>query len=328
MRAVVIDRVGGPETLRLGDLPVPEPGPGEVLVRVAYAGVNPADWKTREGWLEPFFEYAFPFVLGYDMAGTVAAVGPDVAGLAPGERVVAYSQQGAGAHGSYAEYALADAAQVVGLPDGVDLRTAAALPVAGVTAWEGLFVSGALEAGHRVLVHGGSGGVGSYAVQLARHAGATVAVTCSRPNADYVRGLGADRVIDYRDESVADAVRAWAPEGVDIVLDAVGQGSLLAAVELTRPGGRVAPIATLDFSEPAHDAAAAAERGVRIVPTITNHERSGEQLRGLVALLADGHLRAPEIHVVPLDQVQAAHERVQTGHVRGKIVLEVAGEVA
>lgn len=328
MRAVVIDRTGGPDALRLADLPAPEPGPGEVLVEVAFAGVNPADWKTREGWLEPFFTYRFPLVLGYDMAGTVASTGADVEGLEPGDRVVAYSQQGGGADGSYAEFALADATQVVKLPAGVDLATAAALPVPGVTAWEGLFVSGELTAGQRVLVHGGSGGVGSYAVQLARHAGAAVAATCSRPNADYVRGLGADRVIDYRAESVLDAVLDWAPDGVDIVLDAVGQGSLPSAVQMARTGGCVAPIATLDFSEPAHDADAAAERGVRVVPTITNHDRSGDQLRSLVALLADGHLRAPEIDVVPIDLVHDALARVQSGHVRGKIVLDLRGGAA
>jgi NADPH:quinone reductase len=323
MRAMVIDRFGGPEVLRLAEVARPAPGPGEVLVKVAYAGVNPADWKCREGWLAQFFQYRFPFVLGFDLAGRVEQVGAGVSGLAPGDRVVGYSKQGLGEWGSYAEYVVAMADGVARLPDHLGYAEAAAMPTAAITAWEALFESGRLQAGHKVLVHGGAGGLGSYAIQLAREAEAAVAATCGPHNLDYVRGLGAELAIDYRAGQVSEAVRAWAPEGVDLVLDAVGQGSLPQAVNLVRPGGTVAPIATLIADEIAHDAARAAQRGVHVVPTMSSFQRSGAQLRALVALAGQGALRAPQIAVLPLEQAAEAQRRVQGGHVRGKLVLSV-----
>lgn len=323
MRAIVIDRFGGPEQLRLAEVATPQPGPGEVLIRVACAGVNPADWKSREGWLAPFFQYQFPFVLGFDVAGVIAATGAGVDDLRAGDRVVAYTKQGMGEWGSYAGYAIALADAAVVLPERVSFAEAAAIPTAGVTAWEGLFDTGRLGAGQKLLVNGGSGGVGSYAIQLARYAGAEVAATCSRANFEYVRDLGADAVIDYRNGSVLRSVRDWAPKGVDMVLDAVGQGTLPQAVEMVKPGGVVAPIVTLIADEPPHDAAIAATRGVRIVPTMSTYERSGGQLRKLVSLCEQGRLRAPALEVLPLEQAAEAHRRVQSGHVRGKLVLQV-----
>lgn len=321
MRAIVIDRFGGPEQLRLAKVPTPQPGPGEVLIRVDCAGVNPADWKCREGWLAPFFDYRFPFILGFDVSGTIAATGEGVDGLQVGDRVVAYTKQGMGEWGSYAEYAVVRVEAAVRLPDGVSSADAATMPTAGVTAWEGLFDTGGLTAGQKLLVNGGAGGVGSYAIQLARHAGVDVAATCSRANADYVRGLGADPVIDYRNGSVVDTVRDWAPEGVDMVLDAVGQGTFLQAVEVVKPGGTVGAIVTLIPDEEPHDAEAAAERGVRIVPVMSSYERSGAQLRELASLLGQGHLRPPALEVLPLEDAAEAHRRIQTGHMRGKLVL-------
>jgi NADPH:quinone reductase-like Zn-dependent oxidoreductase len=325
MRAMAIDRFGGPEVLRMAELPIPAPGPGEVLIKVAYAGVNPADWKCREGWLARFFEYRFPFVLGFDAAGVVVKLGAGVSGLAAGQRVVACSKQGLGQWGSYAEYVVAATDGVAPLADHVPQAEAAALPTAGITAYEGLFESGRIGPGQAVLIHGGAGGVGSYAIQLARHAGARVAATCGPHNLDYVRGLGAELAIDHRAGRIAEAIAAWAPQGLDLVLDAVGQGSLPQAVELVRPGGVIAPIATLIADETPHDAAAAQRRGVRIVPTMSSYERSGAQLRRLAALCAEGVLRAPQFTVLPLEQAAEAQRRVQAGHVRGKLVLEVAG---
>lgn len=328
MRAIAMDRCGGAEVLRLAELPMPAPGPGEVLIKVAYAGVNPADWKTREGWLAPFFEYRFPFVLGFDAAGVVVKLGEGVSGLVPGQRVVATSKQGLGQWGSYAEYVVAMVDAVAPLAAGLRFAEAAALPTAGITAWEGLFESGHIAAGQKVLVHGGAGGVGSYAIQLARHAGARVAATCGAGNFDYVRGCGAELAIDYRSGRIAEEVATWAPRGVDLVLDTVGQNSLPQAAELARPGGVVAPIATLVAGEPLHDAAAAQRRGVRIVPTMSSYERSGTQLRQLAALCGNGTLRAPALTVLPLEQAAEAQRLVQAGHVRGKLVLEIAGENA
>jgi len=326
MRAMAIERFGGAEVLHPAELPTPAPGPGEVLIKVAYAGVNPADWKCREGWLARYFQYRFPFVLGFDAAGVVVQLGEGASGCVPGDRVVAYSRQGMGEWGSYAEYVVAAADGVALLPAAVPLAEAAALPTAGITAFEGLFESGRLGRGQRVLVHGGAGGVGSYAIQLARHAGAAVAATCSPRNQDYVRSLGAELAIDYRAGRIADQISAWAPTGLDLVLDAVGRNSLPQAVELVRPGGVIAPIATLIADEVPHDAGRARQRGVRIVPTISSYQRSGAQLRRLAALCGEGVLRAPALAVLPLEQAAEAQRLVQAGHVRGKLVLEVAGE--
>ncbi|PPE75859.1 NADP-dependent oxidoreductase [Solimonas fluminis] len=325
MRAMAIGRFGGPEELQPATLPRPEPGSGELLVRVAYAGVNPADWKTREGWLAAFFDYRFPFVPGFDLAGTVVEVGEGADASLLGRRVVAYSRQGRGEWGSYAEYAQVWAAAAVPLPDSVELAAAAALPTAGITAWEGVFEVGRLRAGQKLLVHGGAGGVGRYAIQLARHAGAEVAATCSAAKRDDVLALGAVRAFDYRDPRWPAALRDWAPEGVDLLLDAVGQGSLPDAVALVRRGGVLAPVATLVAGEPQPDARFAAERGVRVVPAMSDFARSGAQLRELVALSAAGLLQAPPLAVLPLAQAGEAQRRVQAGEVRGKLLLQVEG---
>lgn len=324
MRAMVIDRFGGPEVLREAELPRPDPGPGELLVRVSCAGVNPADWKTREGWLSQFFQYRFPFVLGFDLSGVVVKAGEGADAALIGRRVVAYSRQGHGEWGSYAEYAVVWADAVVPLPDHVGAAEAAALPTAGITAWEALFETGQLQHGQRVLVHGGAGAVGSIAIQLAREAGAAVAATCSAANIDYVRELGAALAIDYRVGTLEDDVKAWAPEGVDLVIDAVGQGSLPQVVMLTRRDGVIAPIATLIADEASHDPQRAAERGVRIVPTMSNLQRSPAQLRELAARLASGVLKAPPLTILPLSQVAEAHRRVQAGGQRGKFILQVS----
>jgi|KBSSwiStaDraftv2_1062776.scaffolds.fasta_scaffold01758_11 NADPH:quinone reductase-like Zn-dependent oxidoreductase len=326
MRAVAIERIGGPDVLQITELPTPQPGVGEVLVRVAYADVNPADWKCREGWLARYMTYRFPFVLGFDGAGTVVAVGADVDEFQIGDRVTGTANQLRGDWGSYAQFFKAAAGRLAKLPDTVDLRSAAAVPIAGVTAWEGIVEVCALQPGQQILINGGAGGVGSYAIQLGRVAGARVAATASAGNLDYLRSLGAERVIDYRNEDVAAAVRVWAPHGVDAVLDTVGQGSLPNAVELTRAGGVVSPVATLIEGEPTYNVADARARDIRIVVAMSNPQRAGVQLRELVALLAAGKLRAPHIETLPLAQVAEAHARIQHGHARGKLLLAVEAD--
>ena len=326
MRAAVIDRFGGPEELHVAAVPTPQPREGQVLVRVAYAGVNPADWKCREGWLATFFEYRFPFIVGFDAAGVVAALGAGVTDFALGDRVVTASNQGMGAWGSYAEYVISDVERVVRLPKELGLVEAATIPTAGMTAWEAVFDVAGTRTGQRVLVHGGAGGTGSFAIQLARMVGARVATTCSAPNAEYVRSLGAELAIDYRTETVANAVRGWAPDGLDLIVDTVGQGTLLESVDLVRRGGVVAPIATLVSNEPQPDLARAEANGVRHVPTMSTLPNQARQLRELVAAMATGKLRAPAVEILELQEAGEAHRRVQAGHVRGKLLLRVWGD--
>jgi NADPH:quinone reductase-like Zn-dependent oxidoreductase len=323
MEAMVLNRFGGPEVLEIAQIERPSAGPGQVVVQVAYAGVNPADWKAREGWLQLYFQYVFPFVVGFDAAGLVAEVGEGVTGLVVGDRVVTASNQGKGERGSYAEYVLSDRERVVKLPDHVSLRDAASIPTAAITAWEAVFDVGGTKAGQHVLVNGGAGGTGGFAVQLAKMAGAKVAATCGPANLDYVHSLGADLAIDYRQGDVRAQVAAWAPDGVDLVVDTVGQGTLLDSIEMVRRGGIVAPIGTLIADEPMPDPERAAELGVSIVPTIANFARQERQLNALVEALGAGKIKAPAIEILPLAQAGEAHRRVQDGHVRGKILLAV-----
>jgi NADPH:quinone reductase len=324
MTAMVLNGFGGPEVLHLETIERPRAGPGTVIVQVAYAGVNPADWKAREGWLSRYFQYVFPFVVGFDAAGVVAEIGEGVSGLAIGDRVVTASNQGKGERGSYAEYVASDRERVVKLPDHVPLAHAAAMPTAAITAWEAVFDVGGTKAGSRVLVNGGAGGTGGYAIQLAKMAGAQVAATAGPANLDYVRALGADLAIDYRQGGVREAVKAWAPEGVDLVVDTVGQGSLLDSIEMVKRGGIVSAIGTLIPEEPVPDNARAAELGVTVIPTISSFPNQERQLNALVDALAAGRIRAPEISVLPLAEAGEAHRRVAAGHVRGKIVLHVS----
>lgn len=326
MRAMIIEGFGGADVLHWGELPTPEPGPGEVLVRVVCAGVNPADWKTREGKLSAYIDYHFPFVLGFDLTGIVATAGEGVTAFRPGDRVFGMSRQGQGLDGSYAEYCIADAAFLALLPPGWSFAQAAALPVAGTTAYGGIVDAGELGEGQSVLINGGAGGVGSIGIQVAKALGARVAVTCGAANRDYVEGLGAEIAIDYRGGDVAGKIRTWAPGGVDLVLDAVGLDTLLpAALDIVAPGGRYVEIETLMSRASDELVADAAARNIRILSNMVAVARLPEHLKGLAALCASGGIKPPAIEVMPLGEAAEAHRRVEAQHVRGKIVLEVAG---
>jgi len=325
MFAMIINETGGPEVLQYGEIETPEPGPGEVRVRVAYAGVNPADWKNRQGMLAAFRPYVFPYIIGFDAAGVVDKLGEAVSGFAVGDRVFTPTNHGQGGQGSYAEYTIASVDRVALVPDGMSFAQAAALPVAALTAWQGLFDRGGVKAGQRVLIHGGSGGLGSFAVQFACWAGARVAATCSTPNVEYVRGLGAERVIDYRSENIADAVGAWAPGGLDYLMDAVGVSTLPNGLDLVRSGGTYVSIPTLndDGDIPAAAAAGAARGVTRVFSTMTD-VGCGATLGRIAELLAAGHLKLPPLTEYALRDAAEAHRQIQSGHTRGKIVLKVA----
>lgn len=323
MLAMVIDRFGGPEQLHLAEIERPVAGPDQVVIRVAWAGVNPADWKAREGWLARYFDYKFPFVVGFDAVGTVAEVGPGVTQFAIGDHVVTASNQGLGERGTYAEFVRSGIDRVALLPDGTPFDRAASLPTAGITAHEALFHVGRIAPGHKVLVNGGAGGTGSFAIRLAVATGARVAATCGPANLDYIRALGAECALDYRVGAIGEEVRRWAGDDLALVVDTVGQGTLLEAVEWVRPGGIVAPIGTLIAGEPQYDATRAAARSVRVIPTIASFERQGAQLRALVEAFGRGEFDAIALDRKPLAAAGEAHRLIQAGHVRGKIVLEV-----
>lgn len=325
MYAMIIERTGGPEVFQYAEIDTPEPGPGEVVVQVAYAGVNPADWKNREGHLAQFRPYVFPYIIGFDAAGRISAVGEGVEGFAVGDRVFTPTNHGQGGQGSYAEFVVANADRVARIPEGMDFAQAAALPVASLTAWQGLFDRGGLQRGQRALIHGGSGGLGSFAVQFARWAGAEVAATCSTPNVQYLRDLGVDKVIDYRTENITREVQAWAPEGLDFVMDAVGVSTLPNGLDLVRSGGTFVSIPTLvDDGDIPAAAQAGAARGVNRVFSTMDDTNCARTLEKIAGLLVSGDVRLPPLRTFQLREVADAHRILQQGHTRGKIVLEVA----
>ena len=245
-------------------------------------------------------------------------------GLAPGDRVVTTTNHGKGEPGSYAEYVVADRDRVAKVPSGMDLELAASLPVAGLTAWQALFDQdkGRLSPRQRVLINGGSGGVGSFAVPLARWAGAKVACTCSATNLEYARQRGADLVIDYELGETRERLLEWAPGGVDLIIDAVGGDSLDQASALLKSGGRMVAIATLvaDGDIAARRASAEAA-GKCYVLAILNDENCAATLERLAMLVHTGVLPAPKVETFAMAQVREAHRKIASGHVRGKLVM-------
>jgi NADPH:quinone reductase-like Zn-dependent oxidoreductase len=269
------------------------------LIRVHAAAVNPTDWKARRG----LSETRLPAVLGRDASGTVELSRAD--GFAEGDDVFGYV-----AGGGYAEFAIASANAIARKPAGLSHEQAAALPVAGMTAWQALFDRGGLERGQTALVAGAAGGVGHLAVQFAKHAGARVIGTGSSRNRDFVLGLGADEYVDYTEQDVGQSV-----SGVDVAFDTVGGDTTQSLVPTLREGGILVTIANAPPEE------AAQARGARAELLVMSP--SSEQLARIAELVAGGEVRVEISEVLPLTEVQRAHELSESGHTRGKIVLTV-----
>jgi len=331
MRAMVFDRYGDPDVMSLRDVPVPEPQDGEVLIRIGYAGVNPSDTKARSGESARggyrYREVKFPFVVGMDGAGVVEITGSNVNGFRPGDRVITWSAADGRTWGSYAEFMRVPVKNLSPMPKSLSFAQAAVVPVASLTAFQALFhpEKGGMIPGQKVLIHGAAGGVGSFAVQFAKSGGLLVAATCGTPNVAYVRSLGADRVIDYKTEDVCQTVRDWFAEGVDVVLDVVGSTTLPHALDMLRPAGRLVSILTATADgDIERDRKEAERRGFRKIPFIIDFERAGDSMREITQLIDGGLVRVPPIDVLPLEHAARAHRMIETGHVRGKLVLRVA----
>ena len=321
---MLMEKTGGPEVLTFGELPTPSPGPGELLIRVAYAGVNPADWKNRQGLLAAFRPYTFPCVIGFDAAGIVVETGHGVTGFEKGDRVFTPTNHGQGGQGSYAEYVVADDHRVAHVPAGLGLDLAAALPIAALTAWQALFDRGALRKDQRVMIHGGAGGLGSFAVQFARWAGAKVAATCSTGNIEYLQGLGVDHVIDYQRDDIATAIDNGTATGLDLLVDAVGVSTLPDPLAIVKPGGTLISIPTLvDDPDPEIATRAALDRGVTHIFSTMDDQNCAPALEKIAELLVSGDIIAPPIREFPLQQAAQVHQIIQSGHNRGKFVLKV-----
>jgi NADPH:quinone reductase-like Zn-dependent oxidoreductase len=321
MQAMAMDGFTGPQAIRPRALHVPMPGPGEALVRIAAAGVNPADWKACAGFL-PFLPDSFlPLAPGFDGAGTVVALGEGVEDLGVGDRVAFMSALPLGRGGTWGDYAICLAGQAVALPENLSFAEAATIPVPGISAREALLTQGQLQPGERVLINGGSGGTGIWAIQIAREAGAEVAATAGPTNQDLLRALGVHCQIDYRHENVAQKVAEWAPDGVDLLLDTVGQGSIADPAALIRPGGRYVAIETMLPDEALPDTASFAAKGIAAIRASASFESTPAHLAALLAAIGDARMTPPPIETLPLSEAAAAMARVREGHVRGKIVL-------
>ncbi|GGC77609.1 oxidoreductase [Undibacterium terreum] len=305
-RALRIHSYGGEQAVQLDAIAEPKPAAGEVIVAVHAAGINGLDWKIRDGMLQSVFPLSLPATLGIELAGEIVSVSADVAQFKPGDRVMGAM----GALGAYADRVAISAEKLALIPAGLSELQAAAIPVAALTAWQALFEAGELKPGQRVLIHGAAGGVGGFAVQLARRAGAHVIGTAQLANVDYLKELGAHQVIDYRSESF------WASaENIDLVLDLVGSSVLANSWQLLAAGGRIVSTAAPEITA----VAPAGKRGIWF-----QMRPDSRQLAELAALVAQGELKARIAEVVELADAAAAIERNKTGHGPGKSVVKFA----
>ena len=315
MRAMVTPQFGGPDLFEERDVERPHPGPGEVLVRVVAAGTNPVDAKVRAAGGSRGLEA--PIILGADVSGVVEEVGPGVTDLAPGDEVY-YTPEvsGPGSNGAYAEYHVARADIVAEKPASLSHEEAAAVPLAGGTAYEALVRRLAVRVGETTLIHGGAGGVGSFAVQIARASGARVLATAGPDNQETLEALGADVAIDYTQQDVAEVALDYTG-GVDAVLDAVGGETVVNSIPTTRPFGRLATILGAQG-----DLTPLYQKNQVLFGVFLTRERA--RLEELARLIERGQVRPLVDQVLDLSEVGKAHERLDSGHGRGKIVLRVS----
>lgn len=308
MKAVIVREYGGPEVLKLEEVARPEPKANEVLVRVIAAGVNPIDAIIRSGAFAKEFGTQLPLVPGYDIAGVIEKAGKKITRLKIGDAVYGYIRGG-----GYAEYAIATEEQVSPKPKSLNFIAAAAVPVTALTAWQALIAAAKLNAGQTVLIHGGSGGVGTMAIQIAKARGARVIATASTPNQDLLKELGADVAIDYSKTKFEEAAK-----DVDVVLDSVGNDTLTRSYGVVKKGGFIATLvgrlaqAELD------------KRGIRGASIMA--KPNAKQLGEIAKLIEENKIRPVVTRVISLTDAVQAQQQIATHHTRGKIVLRVADE--
>jgi NADPH:quinone reductase-like Zn-dependent oxidoreductase len=309
MKAIRIHNYGGPEVLQYEDAPRPQPKAGEVLVRVHAAGVNPIDWKVREGHMKDFWPQKFPLILGWDLSGVVEELGRGVSRFKIGDEV--YGVPDPTRNGAYADHIVVRESELALKPNSLHHIRAAAVPLAALTAWQSLFDTAQLQPGQRVLIHAGSGGVGHFAVQLAKWKGAYVSATASTKNQDLLRELGVDEPIDYTQQRFENVAR-----NIDIVLDTIGGETQERSWSVLKKGGNLVSL----VQPPSEEKAKAL--GVRAA-FVASHP-SGAQLAEIAKIIDSGKLAPIIDRILPLSEARRAHELSQSGHTHGKIVLRIS----
>lgn len=315
MKAILMENFGGTDQLYLGDAPKPFPEENEILIKILYTSVNPVDWKVRAGLLKNRVPHEFPIILGWDAAGIIEQVGSKVTQFKPGQAVFAYCRKPTIRWGTYAEYVAIPAENAALKPQNISFAEAAAIPLVGLTAWQALFDFAKLKSGEKILIHAGAGGVGSMAIQFAKTAGAFVYTTAGAANEAYVKGLGADAVIDYKRESFVEAIKQQDPKGIDVVFDTLGGQTLRDSFQVLKPQGRL--VSLLEQADPKLAEQYQVQVGYVFVSP------NGQELQHIARLIEEGRVRPPYIEEMLLEEVAQAQEKVQQGHTRGKIVLRV-----
>lgn len=334
MRAYILDRYGKGQALRLGDLPDPVPGSDEVLVEIQATGLNQLDGKIRDGAFKPILPYKPPFVLGHDLAGVVLSVGSKVQRFKAGDAI--YARPRDGKIGTFAERITVNEADLAHKPANLSMEEAASLPLVALTVWQVLVERARLKAGQKILIHAGSGGVGTIAIQLAKHLGATVATTTSAVNADLVRSLGADVVIDYRTQDFSAIL-----SGYDVVLNSLDAKTLKASLKVLKPGGQLISIS--GPPDPAFARAQGLNAALRLVLRLMSAgirrkarqvgvdysflfmRADGRQLGEIAKLIEDGTIRPVVDRIFPFSELNDAMAYVDGGRAKGKIVVSLKG---
>jgi NADPH:quinone reductase-like Zn-dependent oxidoreductase len=332
MKSAIADTYGGPEVMQLDDVPVPRVGPNGLLVRIHASSVNPVDWKLRKGLLRAVRDVRFPVIWGADLSGVVAEAGAAVTLFKPGDEVYGFKDGYVAKtyRGTYAEYAVVPETALALKPAGLSHEEAASVPLAALTAWQALVKQGRLKRGDRVLVHAGAGGVGIFAIQIAKAFGAYVAATASSRNQDFLRELGADLAIDYQSQKLEEQGASY-----NLVLDGVGKAVWRSSFAVLKPGGRLVsllvpvperPVGKLYFL-----AAAASQIAIHTARALlsgkmlrfTMAKPRGGELEKITALIEAGKICPVVQQVYPLEQIAEAHRVSEAGHVRGKLVVRI-----
>eukprot|EP00011_Vannellida_sp_DIVA3-517-6-12_P014353 CAMPEP_0114616878 /NCGR_PEP_ID=MMETSP0168-20121206/6912_1 /TAXON_ID=95228 ORGANISM="Vannella sp., Strain DIVA3 517/6/12" /NCGR_SAMPLE_ID=MMETSP0168 /ASSEMBLY_ACC=CAM_ASM_000044 /LENGTH=316 /DNA_ID=CAMNT_0001828003 /DNA_START=221 /DNA_END=1171 /DNA_ORIENTATION=+ len=316
MRAAIIEEFGASSVLKIvEDAAKPEAGEKEVLIKVAFAGVNPVDWKIRKGYLKDMIPHNFPIILGWEVSGTVEALGAGASKFKVGDEVYAYVRKPEVKHGAFAEYVTFGEEHVALKPKSITHAQAAGVPLAALTAHQSLFGFANLVSGQVALIHAGAGGVGGWAIQLAKNKGATVITTASAGNHDYVKSLGADVVIDYRSQSFVEEVQKLHPNGVDVVFDTVGGDTQEQSWDVVKQDGVLVSIVSAPDAEKG--------KAKNIKNTFVFVAPNGEQLDEFTGLFDSGKMVPLKTTERPLAELAAVQDENEQRHVRGKVVIAV-----